>query len=62
MGDQEAFERNLVAKWCRFQTSAQPSPPVSLRAPRSKQYVSPVGSASTGVGSPSSRHRSMKCS
>ena len=50
------------AKWWRFQTSAQPSPPVSLRAPRSKQYVSPVGSASTGVGSPSSRHRSMKCS
>ena len=50
------------AKWWRFQTSAQPSPPVSLRAPRSKQYVSPVGSASAGVGSPSSRHRSMKCS
>ena len=45
-----------------FQTSAQPSPPVSLRAPRSKQYVSPVGSASAGVGSPSSRHRSRKCS
>ena len=50
------------AKWRRFHTSAQPSPPVSLRAPRSKQYVSPVGSASAGVGSPSSRHRSMKCS
>ena len=42
--------------------SAQPSPPVSLRAPRSKQYVSPLGSASAGVGSPSSRHRPMKCS
>ena len=44
------------AKWWRFQTSAQPSPPVSLRAPRSKQYVSPDGSASAGVGvgSPSS--------
>ena len=50
------------AKWCRFHTSAQPSPPVSLRTPRSKQYRSPVGSSSTGVGSPSSRHRSMKCS
>ena len=50
------------AKWWRFHTSAQPSPPVSLRAPRSKQYVSPVGSASAGVGSPSSRHTSMKCS
>ena len=50
------------AKWWRFQTSAQPSPPVSLRAPRSKQYVSPDGSASAGVGSPSSRQRSMKCS
>ena len=50
------------AKWWRFQTSAQPSPPASLRAPRSKQYVSPVGSASAGVGSPSRRHRSMKCS
>ena len=50
------------AKWRRFQTSAQPSPPVSLRAPRSKQYASPVGSASAGVGSPRSRHRSMKCS
>ena len=50
------------AKWWRFHTSAQPSPPVSLRAPRSKQYASPVGSASAGVGSPSSQHRSMKCS
>ena len=50
------------AKWWRFQTSAQPPPPVSLRAPRSKQYASPVGSASAGVGSPSSQHRSMKCS
>ena len=50
------------AKWWRFQTSAQTSPPASLRAPRSKQYVSPVGSASAGVGSSSSRHRSMKCS
>ena len=35
---------------------------VSLHAPRSKQYTSPVGSASAGVGSPSSQHRSMKCS
>ena len=50
------------AKWWRFQTSAQPSPPVSFRAPRSKQYVSPDGSASAGVGSPSRWHRSMKCS
>ena len=50
------------AKWWRFQTSAQPSPPASLRAPRSKQYVSPVGSTSAGVGSSSRRHRSMKCS
>ena len=50
------------AKWWRFQTSAQPSPPVSFRAPRSKQYVSPDGSASAGVGSSSSRQRSMKCS
>ena len=50
------------AKWWRFHTSAQPSPPVSLRAPRSKQYASPVGSVSAGVGSPRSRHRSMKCS
>ena len=50
------------AKWWRFQTSAQPSPPTSLRAPRSKQYVSPVGSASAGVGSSSKWHRSMKCS
>ena len=45
-----------------FQTLAQPSPPVSLRAPRSKQYSSPAGSASAGVGWSSSRHRSMKCS
>ena len=50
------------AKQWRFHTSAQPSPPVSLRAPRSKQKVSPVGSASAGVASPSSRQRSMKCS
>ena len=50
------------AKWWRFQTSAQPSPPASLCAPRSKQYVSPDGSASAGVGSFSRRHRSMKCS
>ena len=34
----------------------RPSPPVSLRASRSKQYASP------GVGSLSSRHKSMKCS
>ena len=46
----------------RFQTSAQPSPPVSLWAPRSKQHVSPDGSASAGVGSSSRRHRLMKCS
>ncbi|MDE0172906.1 MAG: hypothetical protein OXM60_05665 [Defluviicoccus sp.] len=50
------------AKQPRFHTSAQPSPPASFRAPRSKQYHSPAGSASAGVGSPSSRHRSMKCS
>ena len=50
------------AKQCRLHTSAQPLPPVSLRAPRSKQYRCPLGSSSTGVGSPSSRHRSMKCS
>ena len=35
----------------RFQTSAQPSPPVDLVAPRSKQYQIPFGSASAGVGS-----------
>ena len=29
------------AKWWRFQTSAQPSPPVSFRAPRSKQVRTP---------------------
>ena len=34
---------------------------VLVRAP-SKQYVSPDGAASAGVGSPSTRHRSMKCS
>ena len=50
------------AKQPRFHTSAQPSPPASFRAPRSKQYHSPAGSASAGVGSPSSRHTSMKCS
>ena len=50
------------AKQCRLHTSAQPLPPVSLRAPRSKQYRCPLGSSSAGVGSPSSRHRSMKCS
>ena len=51
------------AKQWRFQTSAQPSPPVSvLTAPRSKQYVAPVGSASAGVGSSRSRQRSRKCS
>ena len=49
-------------RWCRFQTSAQPSPPVSFRAPRSKQYASLAGSASAGVASPSRRHRSRKCS
>ncbi len=38
------------------------SPPVVLDAPRSKQYQSPVGSASAGVGSSSKRQRSMKCS
>ena len=50
------------AKQPRFQTSAQPSPPVSLRAPRSKQYHSPAGSASAGVGSPSKWLRPMTCS
>ena len=40
------------AKQPRFHTSAQPSPPLSFRAPRSKQYHSPAGSASGGVGSP----------
>ena len=49
------------AKQPRFHTSAQPSPPVSFLAPRSKQYHSPVGSASVGLGSPSSRQRSLKC-
>ena len=49
------------AKWWRFQTSAQPSPPLSLRAPRSKQYDSPDGSASAGFGSPNRSHRSRKC-
>ena len=49
------------AKWWRFHTSAQPSPPVSLRAPRSKQYQSPAMSASVGDGSPSKRQRSLKC-
>ena len=33
-----------------------------LEAPRSKQYVAPVGSASAGVGSSRSRQRSRKCS
>src|SRR2546422_4838569 len=46
----------------RFQTSAQPSPPLSLDAPRSKQYHSPSGSAVAGVGSSSRLHRSRKCS
>jgi len=50
------------AKQPRFHTSAQPLPPVSFLAPRSKQYHSPTGSASAGVGSPSKRQRSMKCS
>ena len=45
------------AKWCRFQTSAQPSPPVSFRVPRSKQVR-----LARRVGSPSSRHRSRECS
>ena len=46
----------------RFQTSAQPSPPVSWRAPRSTQYVAPVGSASAAGGSSRSRQRSRQCS
>ena len=50
------------AKKPRFQTSAKPSPPPPLVTPFSKAYDSPVGSASLGVGSPSIRHRSMKCS
>jgi hypothetical protein len=45
----------------RFQTSAQPSPPVLLVAPRSKQYHSPLGWASVGFRSSSSSHRSLKC-
>src|ERR1700730_16918309 len=45
----------------RFQTSAQPSPPVVLVAPRSNAYHSPLGSASVGLGSSNIRHRSMKC-
>lgn len=49
------------AKQPRFRAPAQPSPPVFFRAPRSKQYHSPAGSASVGVGSPSSLHRSLKC-
>ncbi len=49
------------AKQPRFHTSAQPSPPLSFRAPRSKQYHSPEGSASVGVGSPTNAHRSLKC-
>jgi hypothetical protein len=50
------------AKWRRFHTSAKPSPPAALPAPFSKAYHSPVGSASFGVGTPSTRQRSMKCS
>ena len=57
---------NAASRWARWllyspatqervQTSAQPSPPVSVRAPRSTQYVAPVGSASAGVGSSRSR-------
>ena len=34
----------------------------SSSVPFSKAYASPVGSASCGVGCPSSRHRSRKCS
>ena len=49
------------AKQPRVHTSAQRSLPESLRAARSKRYYSLVGSASAGVGSPSRRHKSMKC-
>ncbi len=49
------------AKKPRFQTSANPSPPPSLPAPFSNANHSPTGSASWGVGSPSIRHRSVKC-
>jgi hypothetical protein len=50
-----------VAKQPRFQTSAQPWPPVVLVAPFSKVYHVPAGSASVGVGWPKSAHRSLKC-
>jgi hypothetical protein len=50
------------AKKSRFQTSAKPSPPPALTTRFSKAYWEPVGSASCGVGSPSIRQRSMKCS
>lgn len=46
----------------RFQTSVQPSPPPCLAAPFSKVYQVPSESASAGIGCPSIRHRSMKCS
>jgi hypothetical protein len=45
----------------RFQTSAQPSPPVVFVAPSSKAYHSPFGSASVGVSSPRTSQRSRKC-
>src|SRR5580704_11041819 len=47
-------------KHSRFQTSAQPLPPVVLVAPRSKQYHEPSRSASVGVSSSRRLHRSMK--
>ena len=61
--------RSLCLPWysqpkqLRRQTSAQPSPPPAVAAPRSKQYQEPVGSAAAGVCAPSRRwQRSRKCS
>jgi|GEM_PF-6599023 len=44
-----------------IQTSAQPSPPPVLCAPRSKVYQAPSGSAAAGLGWPSNSQRSRKC-
>jgi hypothetical protein len=43
-------------------TSPQPLPPSAFSTPHSNVNDSPVGSASAGVGWPSIRQRSMRCS
>src|SRR6266540_1310446 len=48
------------AKWQRSQTSAKPSPPLSLVTRFSKAKRSPAGSAATGGGWPSRAQRSRK--